>query len=285
MVTGSTIYQSLGLDGLKVQRDHFDKVVYGIQPIEKPPDVLTAMEHGTKNEINAVATLVGEILPVLYPDHMYTEESCIQISFKDTPFMVISPDGSLGIELDGQILTSSAVEFKCPLRDVHYELPQRYYLHCLSTMESLDVDRMLYISWTETLTTVLEVQENTEFYSEVLDLATEIFACDKPKRPCKLHVQVKLIKERIALNCAKASFIGEFPSQSSSEHISSYEKDHITQDYLKRLLDSINDLLKESYELQRQKASEALVFLCSDLDRTWSKHQLRWSPVCWFPKG
>lgn len=59
MVTGSTLYQSLGLDGLKVQRDHFDKVVYGIQPIEKPPDVLTTMEHGTKNEINAVATLVG----------------------------------------------------------------------------------------------------------------------------------------------------------------------------------------------------------------------------------
>ena len=167
MVTGSTLYQSLGLDGLKVQRDHFDKVVYGIQPIEKPPDVLTAMEHGTKNEINPVATLVGEILPVLYPDHMYTE-GCIQISFKDTPFMVISPDGSLGIELDGQIITSSAVEFKCPLRDVHYELPQRYYLQCLSTMESLD------ISWTETLTTVLEVQENTEFYSEVLDLATDI---------------------------------------------------------------------------------------------------------------
>ena len=117
MVTGSTLYQSLGLDGLKVQRDHFDKVVYGIQPIDKPPDVLTAIEHGTKNEINAVATLVWEILPVLYPDHMYTEEGCIQISFNDTPFMVISPDGSLGIELDGQILTSSAVEFKCPLKD------------------------------------------------------------------------------------------------------------------------------------------------------------------------
>ena len=44
-------------------------------------------------------------------------------------------------------------------------------------------------------------------------------------------------------------------------------------------------MTKESSELQRENASEAMVFLVSDLDRNWSKNHLRWAPVCWFPKG
>ena len=50
------------------------------------------------------------------------------------------------------------------------------------------------------------------------------------------------------------------------------------------LLEMIQTLTKESYELQRQKASEAMVFLVSGLDHNWSKNPLRWAPVCWFPK-
>ena len=45
------------------------------------------------------------------------------------------------------------------------------------------------------------------------------------------------------------------------------------------------ELIKDGYELQREKASEAMVFLCCGLDRNWSKDQIRWAPVCWFPMG
>lgn len=51
------------------------------------------------------------------------------------------------------------------------------------------------------------------------------------------------------------------------------------------MLQQVAELIKDGYELKRERASEAMVFLCCDLDRNWSKDQIRWAPVCWFPKG
>ena len=94
------------------------------------------------------------------------------------------------------MFTTSVVEFKCPIREAHYELPPRYYLQCLSTMEALDVDRMLYISWTKSLTTVYEIKRKSDFFSMVLDLAIEIYGTEKQRRPSKLHENVISIKEK-----------------------------------------------------------------------------------------
>ena len=65
---------------------------------DPPASQLSNMEYGTKNEINAVATLVGRILPFLYPDLAYVEEGCYveyvdQLNSK--PLIVVSPDGSI----------------------------------------------------------------------------------------------------------------------------------------------------------------------------------------------
>ena len=51
------------------------------------------------------------------------------------------------------------------------------------------------------------------------------------------------------------------------------------------IVENVSYLVKEAFEIKRQKASEAVVFLISDLSRNWSKNPLRWAPVCWFLKG
>ena len=124
LVSGSTIYQALGLDTLKRQREHFDKVVCDIPEPPKPDDVQKAMQYGTEHEKHAIATMVGKVLPVVAPDLIYVEEGCIRIEYQNKPFMVISPDGSLRSSQTGD--TTSAVEFKCPTKVSHTELPKRY---------------------------------------------------------------------------------------------------------------------------------------------------------------
>ena len=46
-VTGSTIFQAVGLDGLKKQKEHFDSVVCGVQS-QRSESVESALEYGTK---------------------------------------------------------------------------------------------------------------------------------------------------------------------------------------------------------------------------------------------
>jgi len=47
-----------------------------------------AMDHGSKNEINAISTLVGKILPSLFPGIWYYEEGCIALEH-DGEFFVL----------------------------------------------------------------------------------------------------------------------------------------------------------------------------------------------------
>ena len=64
---GSTIYKAVGCDGLGKQKYHFEKVICGILDKEPSLFIKEDMEHGVNNEINAVATVVGKIVPVIEP--------------------------------------------------------------------------------------------------------------------------------------------------------------------------------------------------------------------------
>ena len=282
-VTGSTIYQSLGLDTLKKQREHFDKVVCGIAEQPKPEEVQKAMQYGTENEINAIATMVGKVLPVIAPEQIYVEEGCIKIEYQNQTFMVVSPDGSLRSSQTNE--TIGAVEFKCPTKISHTEVPKRYYLQCLSTMEALDVETLYYVCWRPDVSTVFKVNRNKDLFERAMALAVALYGVEKPKRPVKVPDEAKAIQTDIDHGIASVEYLGEFPSAYASTFQSQLSENHICNTDLIALLEKVQTLTKESYELQREKASEAMVFLVSDLDRNWSKNPLRWAPVCWFPKG
>lgn len=79
VVTGSTIYKALGFDGLKKQQSHYNVVYCNAESAERDVETLKRMQHGTINEINAVATLVSKVLPVYFPEHVFVEEGCYMI--------------------------------------------------------------------------------------------------------------------------------------------------------------------------------------------------------------
>lgn len=77
-ITGSTLHSGLGLRGLKAQKAYFDKMVCH-QEEEVSEDLHKLFDHGTKNEPNALATLVGRVLPTFYPYFDYIEEGCYMV--------------------------------------------------------------------------------------------------------------------------------------------------------------------------------------------------------------
>ena len=102
------------MDGCGKLKEHFDHVVCGVQEKQVSPEIQKFLDHGASNEINAVATVVTKVLPVLHPDLVFCEEGCVEINYVDnSKFMIVSPDGSLrsNPRLDS---TVSAVELKCP---------------------------------------------------------------------------------------------------------------------------------------------------------------------------
>ena len=74
------------------------------------------MEHGSKNEKNAITTIVAKFLPQYHPGSFFVEEGCYQVlsnsEIHTQPLLVVSPDGSIR-DSSGHILY--AVEIKCPV--------------------------------------------------------------------------------------------------------------------------------------------------------------------------
>ena len=93
VVTGSTLYKAIGLESLNLQLEHFDSVVYQKEKEEPSAEVKDRMEHGTVNEINAVSTIVGKVLPMFYPGHHFVEEGSYEQNENNCK-MIISQNGS-----------------------------------------------------------------------------------------------------------------------------------------------------------------------------------------------
>lgn len=179
------------------QKEHFDVTIGGLAGKEKSERVNAAMAHGTNNEINAVATLVGKILPVMCPGQNFYEEGFVEIESKTTKsFMIVSPDGSIRPN-DKFDLTTFAVELKCPVNDIQRYFPQRYLLQCLSEIEALDVDGLIYLCWRPDISTVFKINRNSSLFKKAFALAESIYDSDSIKRPTRLLAETKELKEEI----------------------------------------------------------------------------------------
>lgn len=133
VLTGSILFEALGLDSLKRQQKHFDKVIRKEAADEEiSEEVRKRMDHGTQCEVHAIATLTTKVLPFFYPQLKFIEEGAHEVC-SDKPFILISPDGSLGSAELHSIeppLPVVGCEFKCPSpadykTPVHYQIPKR----------------------------------------------------------------------------------------------------------------------------------------------------------------
>ena len=168
-VTGSTVHKALGLDTKISQFKHFPTVTVNqqdtqpvvtdaevdmLEDMNNEENVVTedynndptdAMLHGSNHEIAAVATLVGKIIPIYYPNLMYVEEGCYSLYNNDgTKFMVISPDDSLRADEASKCKVS--LEIKCPfpttnlVPPVYIDIKQNHALQCLFEKHVMEAD-------------------------------------------------------------------------------------------------------------------------------------------------
>jgi hypothetical protein len=196
-VTGSTIHNAIGLRGAKYQKRHISLLNAGNEDeCSVDAETIKRMKHGTDNEQNALATLAGVVVPTFYPNCCYVEEGCyITQGMQQDILLVVSPDGSLReciVSNDkneksytmGKVI--AAVEVKCPFPkesgvSVHYTLPQYYVCQCLAEMHALNTDKLLYMSWTDESSVVLEVKFDKDLWLEILSMISEIYDCEIPK--------------------------------------------------------------------------------------------------------
>ena len=114
-LTGSKVHSALGLGTLKsMQECHDERGRDKSEPIS--PELQSRFDYGTKNEVNAVTTIVGKILPVFFPGLMFYEDGCSILTL-DHGYSVISGDGS-GVKSTGE--AAVAFEIKCPMPNKKY---------------------------------------------------------------------------------------------------------------------------------------------------------------------
>lgn len=99
------------------------------------------MEFGSTNEIDAIATLTGKVLPFVYPEMKYIEEGCMKISSKnDANFMVASPDDSLRVSTEDVPKMMYENKCKAPTSynpSAYNSIPHYYVLQLLSEIHML----------------------------------------------------------------------------------------------------------------------------------------------------
>ena len=149
MVTGSTLFDAAGFGGLSNRRSLFDHVHIGKSMPTPSEEVQKAMAHGSKNEINAIATICTKVLPVYFPQldfvevgvfrnpsftskHTHVDGKCSEL-LEPSEFSLFSLDGifiprkSNFAKLNADDI-EMCTEIKCPYfkKIPHLFVPERY---------------------------------------------------------------------------------------------------------------------------------------------------------------
>ncbi|CAH1798622.1 unnamed protein product [Owenia fusiformis] len=314
-VTGSTMHNAIGLDTLKKQRAHYDKVIHGKEEDKQINEQTRRnMEYGTKNEINAVATLTSKILPVLLPDLSYAEEGCYKITMNNETFLVVSPDGKLfenpsDVTAIEESKTKVSIEIKCKpqkelMEPVAYTVYDCYIPQCLAEMNAQESDRLLFICYSEETTTCFMMKYSDSLWDLMKNECVAIYGGNQTSRPSKKTDSSKKIKEEIKIfKENNVEYMGEFKSVkayddhdhgSESDSTCPYKKKRksyvpkkstTTLEELKTNLHDVMSMVNEIYEATRQTATELLAFLLCDMDRITSSEQTNSTLVAYAMKG
>ena len=130
-----------------------------------------------------------------------------------------------------------------------------------------------------------------------------VYLTKNPKRPSRVSENSRNIKKALSEHANECIFLGEFSSvkgklEESTEGITNDSSSpYVTQAYeqtpleslaysgLKRVLSLGKEVITDSYELQRNMATQVVVYLLADLDRYWKEEQPQAIPVLYFYRG
>ncbi|CAG2209236.1 unnamed protein product [Mytilus edulis] len=284
-LTGSTFYKGLGLGKLKDQQTHYDKVYRGKEP-EISKDLQDLFDYVTEQEINALGTLLGKIMPVYFPNLTYKEDGCEVISLNDS-YAIISGDGS---GIDQNHSNKVAFEFKCPkpgkqrTTDVHYTLPKYYSAQVLSQMFAKKTNSFTYISFSPDSTVFIDGKMDFDLWGDLWKMAEEIYTKDA-KRPTKRHEKRSETLQKVNEFVNSCHFVAEFPSLrslpcncppafSKTDVFKSHRSKESDRDISKLPLQEMSIILEkccsaldQAYNILRKPAKEVLLTVLSDLER------------------
>ena len=316
-VTGSSLHNAIGLRSLKEQKSHFDQKVLGLEAPPRSELVQKYLDHGTKNEPNAIATIVGRYLPLFYPDLNFFEEGCYLLNGQSGKTLIeVSPDGSLRRlseylqedKSDGATRNDyelvAAVEVKCPYpksngNNPYYDIPDYYICQCLAEMKSLNVLKLLFVCYTDESSTFFEIDFDDSLWNTLEHEADGLYGEEKRVRPTKLKPAIKGLKEKIQIfKSTHVRLLAELPSVKMTENVFFVQDDgspyytttkrHVQGKELTTILNDMQVTMNESeecirtgHQLCRRKATEVMVWVISNKDRHWSQDLPNSVPVAY----
>ena len=302
-VTGSTVHSAIGLRGLKAQKLHFEEYIEG-KPMQISAELEKRFTHGSENEQHAIATLIGTILPVYYPSACYVEEGCylVQSHTSEKTILEVSPDGSIrdvvySIETGEPTLMGdplAAIEIKCPYPGngearPHYSLPEYYVAQCLAEMHVLHTNNLLFLSYTARRTTAFLVTFDDDLWKSLWNEICLLYDKDDIPKFKKLSECIPSLKSRLSEFTARnVLYMGEFESKRLGQEDSPMratnmpllyalqakeKRSKVTMKDIRDGLDRTSTLVRDMYNLLRQKATEVMVWVLTNKDRN-SKQEI-----------
>ena len=212
-VTGSTLFNALGLGTLANLKSHHYQFVKKRSPPEFPDDVKARLQYGQDNEKHGIANITGAFLPAFKSNcfsYMEVGPTFLTVCGKAN-FIEVSPDGVIrclnGEECENNSSTGKhhvmPVEVKCVYPDSskplqpHYNLPQRYIPQCLAEMAAYSSPDLWLVSFTENSCALFVLRFHNDLWEKITKVAHELHGGEKPKVPTKLHKETNTLRSML----------------------------------------------------------------------------------------
>ena len=101
-------------------------------------------------------------------------------------------------------------ELKCPYYKAQTCFPPRYLLQCLAEIEVLNVESLIYLSWTSEESVVFQVQRDTNLFQRAMKYTVMLYDGEHTKKPTKLPSDLQEFKTDLFQKCQSVKLVGTF---------------------------------------------------------------------------
>lgn len=213
--------------------------------------------------------------------------------------MIVSPDGSLresNNDRPTMMYENKCKTESCYSTPVYYEIPKYYIPQLMCEMFSYQCDELLFTCWSKNSTTSFKVFFDKELWTAIWGQLTLIYSGEKCKRPSKFPDSKRNLEKMIdEFQRKNVVFIGEFPSciaaftQSNvtfdGDKVSTKGYRDVQCDVILKSLHELSRTLDDIYKICRTSASEILVLMACDLNRTYHAEMNNAHPIAYALKG
>ena len=270
---GVTIHDAIGLGGLKKQREY----IQSMNTTSKlPPSSGTqvSMEHG-------ISTFCKIVLPSMFPGFSFIDGGCYLQMHDTKPVVLYSPAGALYDNTEYNAFKENihkteqtelpwpnpviGVEMKVQEGfPVNYTFPVNEAAFILCEMAAMGVNSLLYLTVYSNTMTVHFIENSLELATYVKNELNMMYGGTNVKHLTKISQEMKDLMHRVeCFSQSNATLLCEVLLIEGEGCMSQLMFDP------NEVFECASNQIKQSYELQRSRAAEVLVWLLSSTDRLW----------------